>query len=146
VSRRFSVNLTTGADAVIKVELSDDELTAIAENLGVPVADLTLADLSETVLDKAHELAPSICAQCAGWSNDDVSLSLDDEWEATDEPPHVDLSWVSPAVARFFGERENLDVNAVRPLIDALLAAAGEHVRTQAARYPAVEEITHNRE
>lgn len=144
MTRTFTVNLTTGADTVIRVELSDDDLRQVADNLNVAdVADLTLDDLRELVEERAHDRIPSICAQCSGWADNNVSLSLGDDWTLADEMQYVDTAWVGPAVRAFIervlpAQALTLPAQLTQELRDAAVA----HAAREAARYPAVEETT----
>lgn len=58
----YIIYLSTGASASVEVE----------------------ADDLDQAYERAHDLAPRICAQCSGWGQS-YSLDLGDDWEAEDE-------------------------------------------------------------
>lgn len=80
-TRTFYVHMNQVASATVTVKLDDERLAKVARDIGVEVGDLTLEDLREYVTDEAFDYTPRICAQCSGWGNDRVSLSLDGDWE-----------------------------------------------------------------
>lgn len=64
---KYQVELTTEAFAVITIEAEDeDEAKEFASDSG-----------------------PSICAQCQGWGQENVSLSLGEEWRIVGDVEEV---------------------------------------------------------
>lgn len=80
---QFLVDIQSTASAVVTVDISDETLQELADNLGVEVKDLTADDLHDLMYENMD--TPTICAQCSGWGNEKVSLSLGDEWEICDD-------------------------------------------------------------
>lgn len=94
MSRRFTVNMSTTASAVVTVTLSDERLAEVAANRGVAVEDLTEDDLREFAADEAfnHPGPPSVCAQCSGWGNPTQSLDMG-EFELDDDTTYGDTTF-----------------------------------------------------
>ena len=83
--RKFDLNLVTTAKAVMHIQLSDEELSRVAENIGITVPELTITDLLDVILDKySSSDTPSLCAHCSGWGKN-YSLNIDSEWQLDDE-------------------------------------------------------------
>ncbi len=87
--RKFVVYAHTTASASLTITVSEDQLRAVAENLGKTPADLTADDLREHVIYRAFQTGfPDICAQCSGWGRSGSSLELGDDWalDSDDDP------------------------------------------------------------
>lgn len=90
--RTFNVFINTGAFSTVPVTLDEDDLARVAENLGCAVEELTLADLAETLADRALQNTPTLGWCCQGGSHrGQPTLSLGDEWEV-DEVPNDPLA------------------------------------------------------
>jgi hypothetical protein len=85
--RTFNVHMMTVASTTIPVVVTAEKLAEIAENLDVPVADLTVDDLLDWLIEQAGENTPSsLCRRCSGGNfASQASLELGDEWSTADE-------------------------------------------------------------
>jgi hypothetical protein len=85
--RTFNVHMMTVASTTIPVVVTAEKLAEIAENLDVPVADLTVDDLLDWLIEQAGENTPSsLCHRCSGGNfASQASLELGDEWSTADE-------------------------------------------------------------
>jgi len=81
MSRKFQVELTNTASAVVNVYIIDERLEAIAAKLGVPVDELSLDDLTDEIMATYEE--PRICAQCGGWG-EIYDFELSEIWSEED--------------------------------------------------------------
>jgi len=78
MSRTFDVDIYTTASASVSVSISAERLAEIAAEADKDVADLTIDDLVDEIVESFE--APKICAQCTGWGRD-YGLELGDEWD-----------------------------------------------------------------
>jgi len=79
MKRTFSVYFQTIASANVSVELSQADLEQVSVEVDKIVEELTLEDLREVIIEKAHDNTPQLSAQGSGWG-EKWSMDLG-EWE-----------------------------------------------------------------
>lgn len=79
---KLKVDVWTRASATVEVDVPEEDIAAVAEDLGILPQDVTIGDLLDLVYEKI--VHPSICAQCSGWGKPH-SLELGSEWEIDGE-------------------------------------------------------------